>query len=150
MSKCTIGQIDAKHLKKGHYAILKQKPCRVLDISIHKQGKHGSTKASIKGIDLMLHKKVELAVPGESRVTTFVPIKFTGKLLEIVGNNMRCVTEGKPFDVKFNEKIELHEEIKDSLDNGVINLTLIKVPVEQSDEEYLDYDVVDSYSASEF
>ena len=48
-----ITPIRAGELKKGMYAILKEKPCKVIEITTSKTGKHGHAKANITGIDII-------------------------------------------------------------------------------------------------
>jgi len=47
----------AGEVKKGSYIILKEKPCKVVDVSTSKTGKHGHAKAKIVGIDIFTGKK---------------------------------------------------------------------------------------------
>jgi translation initiation factor 5A len=48
----------AGELKKGMVAFLKEKPCKIIDITTSKTGKHGHAKANITGIDIFTGKKV--------------------------------------------------------------------------------------------
>lgn len=43
--------------------MLKEKPCKIIEISVSKTGKHGHAKAAITGTDIFTNKKVEDAVP---------------------------------------------------------------------------------------
>ena len=49
----------AGSLKKGAYAMLKDHPCKITDISTCKPGKHGHAKANIVGVDIFTNKKYE-------------------------------------------------------------------------------------------
>jgi len=51
--------MQAGALKKGGHAMLKDHPCKVVDISTSKTGKHGHAKANITGIDIFTGKKYE-------------------------------------------------------------------------------------------
>lgn len=55
-------------LKKGAYAILKDHPCRITDISTSKAGKHGHAKASVVGVDIFTNKKYEDSFPTSHNV----------------------------------------------------------------------------------
>ena len=46
-------------LKKGGYVLIKEHPCRIVDMSVAKVGKHGSAKAKITGIDIFSGNKYE-------------------------------------------------------------------------------------------
>jgi len=55
--------IQAGDIKKGGYALLKGFPCRVVEYSTSKAGKHGHAKATIVGIDIFTGKKYEDSAP---------------------------------------------------------------------------------------
>ena len=51
---CIPTQIGS--IKKGGYAMLKGHPCKVMEYSTAKPGKHGSAKATIVGISIILFR----------------------------------------------------------------------------------------------
>lgn len=51
--------IAAGQIKKGQHAILKDRPCKVLNVSVSKTGKHGHAKAHFHGDDVFTGKKYE-------------------------------------------------------------------------------------------
>jgi len=55
--------LEAGKLRKGHYAMLKGKPCKIAEITISKTGKHGHAKANMVGIDIFTDKKYEDMCP---------------------------------------------------------------------------------------
>ncbi len=44
-------------IKKNGYMVFQGRPCKVVDYSTSKTGKHGHAKASITGIDIFKDKK---------------------------------------------------------------------------------------------
>ena len=60
--------VAAGSLKKGEYLVINGNPCKVLDISISKTGKHGSAKASITAVDIFNGKKSEEQAPSTANV----------------------------------------------------------------------------------
>ncbi|CAH8493910.1 unnamed protein product [Schistosoma guineensis] len=46
-------------LRKGGYVVMKDRPCKIVDMSTSKTGKHGSAKVHIVGIDIFTGKKYE-------------------------------------------------------------------------------------------
>ena len=54
---------QAGEIRKGAYAMLKGNPCKVVDYSTSKTGKHGHAKAHIIGIDIFTGKKHEDLCP---------------------------------------------------------------------------------------
>ncbi len=53
----------AGDLKRGDHVCIRGRPCRIIDISTAKPGKHGHTKATIEGEDLFTGKKHEIVAP---------------------------------------------------------------------------------------
>eukprot|EP00918_Siedleckia_nematoides_P083585 GHVU01183241.1.p1 GENE.GHVU01183241.1~~GHVU01183241.1.p1 ORF type:complete len:166 (+),score=34.68 GHVU01183241.1:115-612(+) len=54
---------QAGAIKKGGHVMLKDKPCKVVEYSTSKTGKHGHAKAHIVGIDIFTGKKYEDICP---------------------------------------------------------------------------------------
>ena len=55
--------IRAGEVKKGYIVLLKGFPCRVIEMTTSKTGKHGHAKANITGIDIFTGKKYEEISP---------------------------------------------------------------------------------------
>lgn len=55
--------IQAGAVKKGSFCMLKNRPCKVVEYSTSKTGKHGHAKASITGIDIFTGKKYDENCP---------------------------------------------------------------------------------------
>jgi translation initiation factor 5A len=55
--------IQCGTLHKGDYVMLKDHPCKLVEITTSKTGKHGHAKASIMGIDIFTKKKYEDSCP---------------------------------------------------------------------------------------
>merc|ERR1712118_589379 len=70
---------QAGEIRKGSYAMLKGFPCKVVDYSTSKTGKHGHAKAHIIGIDIFTGKKHEDLCPTSHNMS--VP-KVTKKKFE--------------------------------------------------------------------
>lgn len=61
--------IRAGEVKKGSFLVMKGKPCKVIEISISKTGKHGHAKANIVGIDVFTGKKYNEISPTSHNMT---------------------------------------------------------------------------------
>lgn len=55
--------IPVNKLKKGGYVLIEGRPCRVVDITKSKTGKHGHAKAGIAGTDLFTGRRYETHLP---------------------------------------------------------------------------------------
>jgi len=63
---------SAGEIKKNGFMVINGRPCKVVDYSTAKTGKHGHAKASITGIDIFNGRKYEDSVPTSHNVE--VPI----------------------------------------------------------------------------
>jgi len=61
--------IRAGEVKKGSYLVMKGHPCKVIEISISKTGKHGHAKANIFGLDVFTGKKYNEISPTSHNMT---------------------------------------------------------------------------------
>ena len=55
--------MQAGSVKKGGHVLLKGKPCKIVDVSTSKTGKHGHAKAHFVGVDIFTGKKIEDMCP---------------------------------------------------------------------------------------
>jgi translation initiation factor 5A len=46
-------------LRKGGYVLIKDRPCKIVDMSTSKTGKHGHAKVNLVGIDIFTARKYE-------------------------------------------------------------------------------------------
>lgn len=60
--------MQAGSLRKGGHMLIKEKPCKIMDISTSKTGKHGHAKANITGVDIFTGKKYEDCCPTSHNV----------------------------------------------------------------------------------
>merc|ERR1711998_515871 len=63
--------LEAGQIRKGGHIVIKNRPCKVIDVSTSKTGKHGHAKCHFVAIDIFTGKKLEDLVP--SSHNTSVP-----------------------------------------------------------------------------
>lgn len=63
--------------------MIKEKPCKVVDISTSKTGKHGHAKANITGIDIFTGKKYEDSCPTSHNVEVPVITRHEFQVLNV-------------------------------------------------------------------
>ena len=51
-----VEPVRCGELRKGHYMIIRDNPCKIMEIKIAKTGKHGEAKASITGRNIFTDK----------------------------------------------------------------------------------------------
>jgi translation initiation factor 5A len=74
--------------------MIKGKPCKVLNISVSKTGKHGHAKCNFTAVDIFTGKKLEDMIP--STHGTMVPIvtKTEWEVIDIDGDELTLMDEG--------------------------------------------------------
>merc|ERR1711916_352197 len=68
-------------LRKGGYVVIKNRPCKVIDMSTSKTGKHGYAKVHLVATDIFTGKKLEDLCPSTHNVS--VP-KVNRKELQLI------------------------------------------------------------------
>ena len=63
--------IEAGQIRKGGYIMIKERPCKVSEVTSSKTGKHGHAKCHFVAIDIFTGKKIEDLVPASH--TTYAP-----------------------------------------------------------------------------
>lgn len=59
---------QASALRKNGFVLLKGFPCKIVDMSTSKTGKHGHAKVNITGVDIFTGKKYEDICPSTARL----------------------------------------------------------------------------------
>ncbi|KPA79489.1 putative eukaryotic initiation factor 5a [Leptomonas pyrrhocoris] len=73
-------------LKKGGYICINQRPCKVIDLSVSKTGKHGHAKVSIVATDIFTGNRLEDQAPSTHNVEVPFVKTFTYSVLDIQPN----------------------------------------------------------------
>merc|ERR1719313_1497655 len=55
--------MEAGQIRKGGHIVIKNRPCKVVDVSTSKTGKHGHAKAHFVALDIFTGKKMEELCP---------------------------------------------------------------------------------------
>lgn len=75
--------MQAGNVKKGGYAMLKGCPCKVIEMTTSKAGKHGHAKATIIGVDIFTGKKCDDSCPTSHNMEIPFVKKAEYQLLDI-------------------------------------------------------------------
>jgi len=107
-------------LRKNGYVMLKSRPCKIMEMSTSKTGKHGHAKVHMVGIDIFTGKRCEdicpsthnMDVPNVKRVEySVIDIDSEGYV------SMMDDSSNTRSDIKLPEG-DLGEEIKSKFENG--------------------------------
>ena len=114
--------IKAGSCKKGVHVMIKGFPCKVIEVSTSKTGKHGHAKVNITGIDIFSGKKYQESSPTSHNLMQPVITKEDYQLIELDDHNFLTllddngsVREDLALD---NEDIELNTRLKEEFKNG--------------------------------
>ena len=75
--------IRAGEVRKGSFLMMKGFPCKVIEISISKTGKHGHAKANINGLDVFTNKKYNEISPCSHNMTAPAMFRSEWQLTDI-------------------------------------------------------------------
>ena len=86
--------IAVNKLRKGGYCIIEGRPCRVVDITKSKTGKHGHAKAGIAGTDLFTGRRYETHLPTSHEIEVPIVERQDYELLNIDENHTQLLDLG--------------------------------------------------------
>ena len=105
---------EIKTLKDGSFCIIDDIPCRVVDISISKPGKHGGAKARLTAVGIFTDQKKIIVKPADARID--IPIiekraaqvvAFSGDIVQIMDMEDYSMSEvNRPeFEIKEGDEV---------------------------------------------
>ncbi len=99
-------------LRKNGHAMIKEKPCKIVDISTSKTGKHGSAKANYTGIDIFTGKKYEDCHPTSHNIDVPRVNRLEYQLLNLDGSRVSLLTDAG----ETKDDLDLPKDSEGSLD----------------------------------
>jgi translation initiation factor 5A len=78
--------VDVGSLKTGSYVIVDNEPCRIVDMTKSKPGKHGSAKARVVTIGVFDGVKRSFVKPVNAKVEVPIIEKRTGQVISVLPN----------------------------------------------------------------
>lgn len=123
------------------YMMIKGKPCKVLNISVSKTGKHGHAKCNFTATDIFTGKKLEDMIPSTHGTTVPIVSKTDWEIIDIDGNELTLMDEGGNQKTDLNLPTfpeELADEIRDAWDGGE-NSVMVTVQAAVGIEQIISY-----------
>merc|ERR1711944_378998 len=108
-------------LRKNGYAILKGKPCKIVDMSTSKTGKHGHAKVNLVGIDIFDGKKYEDMSPSTHNMEVPNAKRTEYTLIDVTEEGFLSLMDDNGDirdDLHCNHDADLMNEIKKRFDDG--------------------------------
>ena len=113
--------LEAGAIKKGGYIMIKGHPCKVVNMSTSKTGKHGHAKVNFTALDIFTNKKMEDIVPSSHTTTVPFVSRSDYQLIDIGDDGFLSLMEDSgdtKDDIKMPEDAVLSAEIQKAFDNG--------------------------------
>jgi len=105
--------VDVGSLRKGGYIIVDDEPCRIVDITKSKPGKHGSAKARIVAIGVFDGVKRSLVKPVSANAEVPMIAKRSGQVFAVSSSGVQIMDleTYEYLDAPFPEEEELKVKI---------------------------------------
>ncbi|RLG75658.1 MAG: translation initiation factor IF-5A [Thermoprotei archaeon] len=113
----SITYAELGELRKGNFIVIDGEPCRIVEMSRAKVGKHGSAKAHVVAIGFFTGTKKTLVAPVSHRVEVPVIEKRTGQILADLGEVLQ-IMDLETYETMEIEKPE-EESLREKLKPGV-------------------------------
>jgi len=116
----TTFPMQCSALRKNGHVVIKGRPCKIVEMSTSKTGKHGHAKVHLVGIDIFTGKKLEelcpsthnMDVPNVTR-NEYTLLYLDDGFLHLMGSDGQ-----EKNDVKLPEDATISQKIKSSDDEG--------------------------------
>jgi translation initiation factor 5A len=106
---------EVRELKENKYILIDEEPCKIVEITTSKPGKHGEAKARIVAIGIFDNQKRSVVYPTKHKIKVPIIEKKTAQILSISQN------EGLLMDMETFEQfnIPIPDEFRDRAKSGV-------------------------------
>ncbi|XP_046374154.1 eukaryotic translation initiation factor 5A-like [Haliotis cracherodii] len=125
-------------LRKNEYVLIKNRPCKIVDLSTSKTGKHGHAKVHIVGTDLFTSKKLEDVCPSTHNMNVPHVSRIEYQLIDMDSDGFLTLMDDKNNirdDLKVGDKDpELKKDIESKLKDGVPTMAAV---LKAMDEEVI-------------
>ncbi len=78
--------VEVRELREGSYIVIDDEPCRIVEFTTSKPGKHGEAKARIVAIGVFDGQKRSVVYPVKHKVKMPIIDKKTGQVISVMGD----------------------------------------------------------------
>eukprot|EP00745_Piridium_sociabile_P037452 TRINITY_DN68111_c0_g1_i10.p1 TRINITY_DN68111_c0_g1~~TRINITY_DN68111_c0_g1_i10.p1 ORF type:complete len:161 (+),score=55.24 TRINITY_DN68111_c0_g1_i10:122-604(+) len=123
-------------LRKSDCVLIKKRPCKIVEMSTSKTGKHGHAKVHMVGIDVFTQKKLEDICPSTHNMECPNVTRIDYQVLDITTDGYLCVMDdgcNERNDLKMPEDNDLCKDIRDKFESS--DATLLVTVLKAMGEE---------------
>ena len=122
--------IEAGSARKGGFIVIKGRPCKIVDMSKAKVGKHGAAKCAFTGVDIFTAKKLECICPASAGLSQPNVERSEYQLCDITDDGfLSLMTPGGDMrdDIKLPDDEVVAKKLQARFDEGTETMvTLLK------------------------
>jgi translation initiation factor 5A len=107
-------EAEVRELKVGRYMLIDEEPCKIMELTMSKPGKHGEAKARIVAIGAFDNQKRSVVFPVKHRIKVPIIEKKTAQVLSITNKEAQLM-DSETFETFI---IPLDDEILDRVKPG--------------------------------
>jgi len=105
---------EMRKLKVGSYMLVENEPCKIVEYSTSKPGKHGEAKARVTAIGIFDNVKRSVVHPVTHKVQVPIIDRRSAQIISIMGDEVQLM-DMETYEM-FN--VPIPEEFKDKLEPG--------------------------------
>jgi translation initiation factor 5A len=113
----SVDYAELGDLREGGYVVIDGEPCRVVEVSRAKTGKHGSAKVHIVAISLFTGSRKTLVGPADQRVEIPIIDKRIGQVIAVLGDKVQ-IMDSESYET-FEVDMPADESAKSKIAPGV-------------------------------
>lgn len=105
--------VDVGSLKVGNYVIAENEPCRIVDLSKSKPGKHGSAKARVVAIGVFDGVKRSFVKPVDAQAEVPIIEKLSGQVIAVLPSAVQIMDleTYEVFEAQFPDEESLRSKL---------------------------------------
>ena len=96
--------VQCSALRKNGFVLIKERPCKIVEMSTSKTGKHGHAKVHLVGIDIFTQKKYEDICPSTHNMMVPVVVRKEYSLMDVTDDGFTSLLD--------DDKNETREDIR--------------------------------------
>mgnify|MGYP000739965084 CR=1 FL=1 len=106
--------VEVRELKVGGYMVIDDEPCRIVEMTTSKPGKHGEAKARIVAIGVFDGQKRSIVYPVKHKVKVPIIEKKEAQILAVMGDEVQLM-DSETFETF---ELKIPENLKDQIAPG--------------------------------